>query len=127
MQKRGLPLNIPYSIFKEDWYEYTLNKIFKYTKIGEDESDCWIWCGTIYPDGKTKIRIGSINISAIRASYLCFIGQIPIHHIIRRSCGNKFCINPNHLQAITPVQSRRMQYTNEKNPKWIKEQQNAAN
>jgi len=38
--------------------------------------------------------------SAHRASYLTFVGPIPEGTIIRQSCGNRLCVNPEHLEVL---------------------------
>jgi hypothetical protein len=38
--------------------------------------------------------------SAHRASYAAFVAPIPDGAIIRQSCGNRLCINPEHLEIV---------------------------
>ena len=39
-------------------------------------------------------------VSAQTAIYHAFIGDIPDGHLVRQSCGNRLCINPDHLELL---------------------------
>jgi len=45
-------------------------------------------------DGSTQME------SAHRASYQLFVGPIPAHSQVRQTCGNRLCINPDHLELL---------------------------
>jgi len=70
----------------------------------DPDSGCWLWRGQISNSGFGRIMFSTKNgramESAHRASYLTFIGPIPDGTLIRQSCGNRLCINPQHLEAI---------------------------
>lgn len=87
-----------YELFKRDLWDYTINKIFDNIIY---EEDCWVWMGTMYADDYTKINLKYISISAKRASYMAFIGEIPYKKAVYNSCNNNLCINPNHLFLAT--------------------------
>ncbi len=71
--------------------------------VSDPESGCWIWRGQISNSGYGRMMYSDANgrmmESAHRASYMAFIGPIPDGTIIRQSCGNRLCINPDHLEA----------------------------
>jgi hypothetical protein len=74
-----------------------------YRLVGPVRLDgCQIWNGRLDTSGYGKIRYGGRDIAAHRAAYELVNGSIPegfhIHHI----CHCKFCVNPDHLVAITP-------------------------
>jgi len=44
--------------------------------------------------------------SAHRASYQAFIGPIPPRGQVTQTCGNRLCINPDHLELMDPAAKR---------------------
>ncbi len=65
-------------------------------------TDCWIWARQISNSGYGRITLGgkggTFTESAHRASYFAFIGAIPADGIIRQTCGDRLCVNPDHLE-----------------------------
>jgi len=63
---------------------------------------CWIWTGRINEGGYGAVSVGKSGKKAHRVSYERAKGPIPegmhIHHL----CHNKACINPDHLEAVSP-------------------------
>lgn len=61
---------------------------------------CWLWTGA-----KNEQGYGVVSRStygewlAHRASHLLFVGPIPEGGWLRQACGNRLCVNPEHLQA----------------------------
>lgn len=75
-----------------------LARFFGKTAIGRE---CWEWRGAsargygqFYVDGKVA--------SAHRTSYEAFVGPIPDGFHIDHLCRNTRCVNPAHLEAVTP-------------------------
>lgn len=73
---------------------------------------CWIWNGST---SKTN-QYGSFNISRFGKtipigphclSWEIFNGKIPIGKLVRHSCDNPTCVNPNHLTLGTDVDNKR--------------------
>ena len=58
---------------------------------------CWIWSKSVASSGYGQIRLNYKNLRANRASYMVFKGEIPDGMVIRHTCDNKLCINPDHL------------------------------
>ena len=66
--------------------------------------DCWEWTGTISA-GYGQIRLGQKGtpmVLAHRASFEVFVGPIPDGLQIDHLCRNPKCINPDHLEPVTP-------------------------
>ena len=70
----------------------------------EEEHTCWQWNGQISHSGYGRIMLkeehGNKMHSAHRASYELFRGTIDKDGIIVQSCGNRLCVNPDHLKQI---------------------------
>ncbi len=70
-------------------------------------SDCWNWSGQISNTGhgRTMVRdadgVNRIK-SAEYASYEAFIGPVPEGMLVRQTCSNRLCINPDHLEVFDP-------------------------
>lgn len=63
---------------------------------------CWDWTGTINGGGYAAFHVGRKIVAAHRWSYEYWIGGIPEGMQIDHLCRNKWCTNPNHLEAVTP-------------------------
>jgi hypothetical protein len=68
------------------------------------DSGCWLWRGQISNTGYGRMMYsgerGRVMESAHRASYLAFVGPIPAGFFVRQSCGNRLCVNPEHLELL---------------------------
>lgn len=63
---------------------------------------CWLWTGSRISSGYGNIGLPNRGVAYVhRASYELHIGPIPEGHEIHHTCGNKVCVNPAHLEAIT--------------------------
>ena len=68
-------------------------------QIRPTEASCWEWAGNINVQGYG--RITSV-VSAHRFSYQYFVGCIPADLVIDHLCRNTKCVNPDHLETVTP-------------------------
>lgn len=68
--------------------------------------DCWLWTGYVRPDGygvlTQKVDGKATPLYAHRLSYEAFVGPIPDGKHIDHLCRVRCCINPAHLEAVTP-------------------------
>ena len=72
-------------------------------KIKVDLLDgCWLWTAGLFQSGYAQISIKNKTYRAHRISYEFWKGKIPEGLVIDHLCRNKSCINPNHLEAVTP-------------------------
>lgn len=67
------------------------------------ETGCWEWAGRLTRDGYGRVRIGQNKVTgAHRASYQMTYGPIPDGLVIDHLCRVRHCVNPAHMEAVTP-------------------------
>lgn len=70
-------------------------------------SGCWLWQASRDKDGYGLFsNERRRTVRAHRWSYEHFVGPIPdgyqIDHVLARGCTNRSCVNPEHLEPVTP-------------------------
>ena len=73
----------------------------KRSSAHDPETDCWVWTGQISNSGYGRMMIslqdGVMHESAHRLSYLAFVGPLKKEDVVHQRCGNRLCVNPDHL------------------------------
>lgn len=86
-------------------------------KTDIQESGCWIWTGkNAESHGQTygQLRLSrTCAVLAHRISFHAFKGPIPKGQYIAHTCGNKGCINPDHLKSSKKKSGGRPRTINE--------------
>jgi hypothetical protein len=72
-----------------------------WTKV-DKTADCWNWTGYIDRQGYGKFRLDGKAQLAHRVSYTWLAGEIPDGLQIDHLCRNRRCVNPSHLEPVTP-------------------------
>lgn len=72
-------------------------------------TDCWEWSGTLRGGKYGTISIDNRAVMAHRASYAAFVAPVPAHLEVDHLCRNTICVNPEHLQPVTPGENRKRQ------------------
>jgi hypothetical protein len=68
----------------------------------DTKTGCWVWTTALMANGYAQFRWSkSKNGYGHRFAYEHFVGPIPEERVLHHTCGNKACVNPDHLQVVT--------------------------
>jgi hypothetical protein len=74
-------------------------------KIAPNDAGCWIWRASVSHKGYGHYRFRGRVWQAHRAVYTILRGEIPEGMQIDHLCRVRGCVNPAHLEVVTPLEN----------------------
>ena len=80
-------------------------------RISVDVTGCWLW-DKVRVDGYTQVQMSGQKWLVHRLTYTLLVGEIPVGLQIDHLCRIPRCVNPAHLEAVTPLVNTRRSHGN---------------
>lgn len=76
-------------------------------RIEVDAAGCWLWTGRVEPSGYARMSVSGRHVMSHRVAYTLLVGPIPDGLELDHLCRVRRCVNPEHLEPVTPVENTR--------------------
>ena len=81
-----------------------------FAKIKVEASGCWLWTGAVDSGGYGNAVWQRRWRGAHQVSYELHVGQVPSGLELDHLCRVTRCVNPDHLEPVTPAENMRRRY-----------------
>lgn len=78
-----------------------------WSKVLINEAGCWIWTACKNTCGYASCRVEGKTKTAHRVFFKCLAGEIPEGLHLDHLCRVRNCVNPHHLEHVTPKENTR--------------------
>lgn len=72
----------------------------------DESSGCWVWDGKPTAAGYGRTTVDGQEVYAHRWSWTEHRGPIPPGHHVHHECGNRRCVNPDHLAVLSEAEHK---------------------
>lgn len=97
-----------------------IDMLMKNVEKGAEQS-CWNWIGRLNRKGYGDVQIRGVKHNAHRAFYIEMGNSIPNGYHLDHLCRNKACVNPMHMEPVTPQENVRRQHAARAQEKRLRE------
>lgn len=73
----------------------------------DPESGCWVWSGAVNASGYGSKALGGTSTTAHRWVWERTVGPIGDGMQLDHLCRNRLCVNPEHMEPVTPTENNR--------------------
>lgn len=99
----------------------SLMQFLRRVKICSD-AECWSWTGRVTSEGYGRLA----QQWAHRIAYTLAKGPISAGETVDHLCGNRWCVNPSHLEAVSESENRRRGRERPASAKYLSRPRDAA-
>lgn len=78
-----------------------------WSKVRRDPSGCWLWTAAVNSKGYPCFGVKGRSQLAHRLAYQMLVGPIPVGLEMDHLCRTPRCVNPDHLEPVTPAENTR--------------------
>jgi hypothetical protein len=82
--------------------EPSISEIERFASKYVEDGDCWRWQGPLDKDGYGHFYFRRRGRRAHRFAWFLYRGPIPEGMVVNHVCKRRDCVNPQHLELLTP-------------------------